>query len=124
MNALKILFVDDDPHMQRLVQLYLSEENISLEFAGNGRVALHKLQGSQFDVIISDLQMPEMDGITLIRELRARQISAPLIVLSAYGLASMVSQAMDAGAARVLQKPFDSITLISAINEIIPLALS
>jgi CheY-like chemotaxis protein len=120
-RVLKILYVDDDPYMQRLMQLYLCDEAITLEFAGNGRIALFKLQKSIFDLVISDLQMPEMDGICLIREIRKRQITLPVVVLSAFGMESMVTDALSAGADKILQKPFDAITLISAINDFVPL---
>lgn len=109
--------MDDDPSMHRLVQLFLRNSNIEIETASAGRIALHKLQTVVYDVIISDMQMPEMDGLTLIKHVRARGIETPIVVISAYGFDSTSEDALAVGANKILQKPFQSQDLVETINE-------
>ncbi|RMH63302.1 MAG: response regulator [Calditrichaeota bacterium] len=113
----KILFVDDDPNMQRMVEILLRNEDLELIFAGNGRSALKQMDRHDFDMIFSDIQMPEMDGLTLLAEVRSRQPHLPFIIISAFGQESMEKKALDAGASRVLNKPFDRDKLLSIIND-------
>jgi DNA-binding NtrC family response regulator len=117
LSQVKVLLVDDDPNMQTMVRLFLSKEHIDVEFAGNGRIALHKLENADYDIIISDIQMPEMDGILLINEIKARRIDRPVITISAYGLDNLASKAVEAGAFEVLQKPVGGKLLLSAIEK-------
>jgi two-component system NtrC family sensor kinase len=69
----KILVVDDEVEMARLLGEMLARDGHRVELAGNGVQALEKLQQSGYDLILSDLRMPEMDGPTLYRELENRQ---------------------------------------------------
>ncbi|MGD9898043.1 MAG: response regulator [Calditrichaceae bacterium] len=112
----RILLVDDDPNVQRMVGLFLNREKMDVECVGNGRIALHKLTTESFDIILSDIQMPQMDGITLMKEIKTRKFNIPVVVLSGFGLENMAMEAMELGAYEVLQKPFDSSCLIDAIR--------
>ena len=111
-----ILIVDDDPNMHRMMGLYLRNEPFEVDFASNGRIGLHKVNQNSYHLIISDLQMPEVDGITFIRQLQEKETSVPVIVISAFGYDKMVNDALEAGACQVLQKPFDSSHLMRIIK--------
>lgn len=115
-NKYRLLFVDDDPNMIQMVRLFLSNEAAEIDFAANGRIAIKKITTGKFDIIVSDLQMPEVDGLELIKYLSDLNLSIPIIIISAYGLESMAAKAMDAGALAVIHKPFDSKTLIKIIK--------
>jgi CheY-like chemotaxis protein len=103
--------------MLRLVELYLIDYPAELTKARNGRIALKYFEQSAFDLLLTDLQMPEVDGITLIKKLRNENKKLPIIVLSAFGMEKMTEDAVKLGANKVLSKPFDSNTLKQTIEE-------
>ncbi len=115
----KILIVDDDPNMHRMLELYLSQENYAITTASSARKVLARMNINQYSLIISDLQMPDIDGIAFIGELRNRNDQTPIIVVSAYGDEEIKQKALDAGANRILEKPFLREELIATINKLI-----
>lgn len=112
----RVLIVDDDPHMHRIVKILLEKEHLTLDFARNGRIALHRIEQNRYDLIISDIQMPELDGLCLIKKIKEKNTDIPVVLISAYGLEQMTVKAKEAGAVDVLFKPFDRVKLISVIN--------
>ena len=115
----KILFVDDDPNFQKMVEIFLRNNSYDISFAKNGRSALHLIQQHVYDLVISDVQMPEMDGLTMITEIKKVNADLPVIIVSAFGNESMAEKAIAAGARLILNKPFESKALISAIETFI-----
>jgi len=116
---MKLLLVDDDPNMRRLITLMFKSSKIQLEAAASARTALRKLKDNTYDIIISDLQMPEIDGIAFLKELKAAGHSIPVIIMSAYGLQKLADMALEAGAVMVLEKPIQKKILLKAVNKII-----
>ncbi|MDP2644877.1 MAG: sigma-54 dependent transcriptional regulator [Desulfobacterales bacterium] len=104
----KILFVDDDPAVRRLFSAGLrTEKALEIESASNGRDALQKLAGFPADIVISDVQMPQMDGMTLLDEIRARYPDIFVLLITGQGAIEESVKAMKAGAYDYLLKPFD-----------------
>ncbi len=118
-KTIKLLLVDDDPNMQRMVALFLNKKNYKLDIAGNGRKALDLLDKNKFDLIISDMQMPIMDGSELLRKIRDKKIKIPVILISAYTSLDMPNEMDTSDFAAVLFKPFDSNNLIYTIEKVI-----
>ena len=118
-KTIKLLLVDDDPNMQRMVALFLNKKNYKLDIAGNGRKALDLLDKNKFDLIISDMQMPIMDGSELLRKIRDKKIKIPVILISAYTSLDMPNEMDTSDFAAVLFKPFDSSNLIYTIEKVI-----
>jgi CheY-like chemotaxis protein len=116
---LNVLFVDDDLNIQKMVNIFLRNENFKVTFAVNGRAALRAFETKTFDIIITDLQMPEMDGLTFTEMVRKTDKNIPIIVTSAFGQESMAKKAKDKGVSTVIAKPFDSVNLIAAIRKYI-----
>ena len=114
----KILYVDDDPSMHKMVDLFLRNIDCVLSVAKNGRSALKMIKTTKFDLIISDIQMPEMDGITFLQEIRKKKIKTPIVILTAFGHENMSDKALKNGATAVLSKPFESKRLQSIIAEL------
>jgi DNA-binding response OmpR family regulator len=110
------MVVDDDPTMLRMIELYLADFPVEVKLVRNGRVALRHLEKGHYDLLLTDLQMPELDGISLIKKLRAEQLDLPIIILSAYGMEKMADEAIELGADELLCKPFDSNTLKKKIR--------
>ena len=120
-NFPTILVVDDDPNMFNLIKIYLSSENYQLQSARTGRQAIHLLETNEFDVILSDVLMPEMNGITFIKEARTMTKSNALfIMVTAHGLENHFMKVLDEGVFDIIQKPFTSgrlkLTLRNALN--------
>lgn len=115
----KVLFVDDDINMHKMVNLFLKESNFEVTAAKNGRSALKLFQKYAYDIVISDIQMPEMDGIALLKSIRKTNEKIPFVVVSAFGQEKMTKNALKSGANFVLIKPFESKKLINVIKELI-----
>ena len=101
----KILIVDDEPQITRVLRTALSTQGYSLRVAANGVQGLETAHDWKPDLVITDLAMPEMDGVELCRELRAVS-QVPIIVLSVRNQDRMKIEALDAGADDYVTKPF------------------
>ncbi len=113
-----VLFVDDDPEMQEMIQTLLEPRGVKVTTASDGQEALDKMHaGLRPDVIISDLAMPNMDGFALLRAVRAVPEWAPLpfIVLTAHSEKPNRRQALMLGADDFIHKPFDAEHLLLTI---------
>ena len=111
----KILFVDDDPNIHRMVEIFLRSHGYQITFAKNGRSALKYFENNSFDLIVTDIQMPEMDGLTLTKEIRKKDNNIPIIIVSAFGQESMADEVKEVNIS-VLNKPFERDGLIDAIE--------
>ncbi|SEP69479.1 response regulator transcription factor [Piscibacillus halophilus] len=101
----KILVVDDEERIRRLLKLYLEREEFEIEEAENGEEALQKALETDFDLILLDLMLPEMDGIEVCTKLRERK-ATPVIMLTAKGEESNRVQGFEVGADDYIVKPF------------------
>src|SRR4051794_26665590 len=113
--AHRILIVDDDDRLVRMMRLTLVTEDFEVETATDGVVALEKLDSAQFDVIVLDLQMPRMDGRACYRAMRQRGTQTPVVIVSAY---DAEAGRAELGANRAISKPFDPRVLVRAIQEL------
>jgi CheY-like chemotaxis protein len=103
---LKILVVDDSQSVRDVLTMFLSLEGHLCESAVNGRDAMEKVAQTRFDLVITDVHMPEMDGITLTRELARRFAHLPVMIMTAQLDDLSRESAFTAGAREVLGKPF------------------
>jgi two-component system KDP operon response regulator KdpE len=101
----KILIVDDEPQITRVLRTALSTQGYALQIAANGVEGLVALHAWKPDLIITDLAMPQMDGVELCREVRAVS-QVPIIVLSVRNQDRQKIEALDAGADDFVTKPF------------------
>jgi DNA-binding NtrC family response regulator len=102
----RVLVVDDEPKLGRVVQEMLELDGHSVVRAGGGASALAALAEAPFDVVVTDLRMPEVDGLAVLRAARARPSPPGVIVVTAYGTAESAVEAMKLGAADYVTKPF------------------
>jgi CheY-like chemotaxis protein len=105
-SKLKILVVDDSESVRDVLTTLFFLEGHLCEAAVNGRDAMEKIAQTRFDVVITDLQMPEMDGITLTRELTRRFADLPVMIMTGRVDDLSRESAFMAGAREVLEKPF------------------
>lgn len=102
-----ILLVDDDAAITTVLGSLLKQEGLSVLTAASGAEALALLEKQPVDVVITDLRMPGMDGMALLRRVGQTSPGVPVLVLSAHGTVALAVDAMKAGAADFLTKPFD-----------------
>ncbi len=102
----RILVVDDETSIREFLQIMLKRERMDVDLAENGRVAWDKLQNEQYDLIISDIQMPEMSGIELLSKVKERDPGASVLMITAFGSTETAVEAMKLGAFDYLSKPF------------------
>ena len=112
----RILIVDDDPHFLRVLARILSGENFLVTTAGGACDALELLRNAQFDLVISDLRMPECDGLNFLEALRRDGNNVPVIILTAYAEVDTYLAAMNAGATEYLNKPIHSDELLRIVR--------
>ncbi len=113
----RILLVDDDPGLLRLISLRLESAGYVVDTANSGEQALGKVAGQLPDAVISDLRMEGMDGIALFRQLRERDPTLPVVILTAHGTIPDAVAATREGAYGFLTKPFDSRELLDTMAE-------
>jgi len=102
----KVLIVDDEPGLRQSLGLLLSDAGYAVTAEQNGRRALERATTDTFDLVLCDVRMPEMDGLTFLRNYRQRGGNALVIVMSAYGGEDAAIAAMKEGAYDYLPKPF------------------
>src|SRR4030042_1857409 len=106
MERKKILVVDDEESMRHMLSLILKREGYEVQAIGKGSEALHLVDSQTFDFILSDVVMPEMNGLALLQALKEKKIEATVIMMSAYGNLETAVEAMKRGAYDYISKPF------------------
>ncbi|HEY1336423.1 MAG TPA: response regulator [Bryobacteraceae bacterium] len=116
------LIVDDSPTIRQMVGFTLHEAGFRVLEGGNGVEGLERLAGERVDLIITDLNMPQMDGIAFIRELRARPASkyTPVLMLTTESQAEKKQQGKAAGATGWIVKPFHPGKLLDVVGKVLP----
>lgn len=117
MDTLRVLLVEDNITNQLTGKLILEQHVADIEIANHGSEALAKISASSFDLIITDISMPEMDGIELLAELTARGSKTPLIALTGNADQESIEKLTALGFKSVITKPVDQQQLLSAIEE-------
>jgi two-component system response regulator AtoC len=115
MTAKRILVVDNEAKMRRILELSLKSMGHEVEQAGDGQEALAKIEAGSFDLVLTDLRMPRLDGIGLLTALRDADNDIPVIVMTAYGTIETAVAAMKVGAADYVIRPFEMETIEMAV---------
>ena len=121
-TSLKFLVVDDFSTMRRIVRNLLKESGFSdADEAEDGVVALHKLRNSKFDFVVTDINMPNMNGFQLLAEVKSDEKlkHLPVLMVTAEARKEDIVAAAQAGAAGYIVKPFTKATLEEKVNLII-----
>ena len=105
---MRVLLVEDDESLAKGIQTALRSESYTLDWLSDGRSALHAISSEHFDVVILDLGLPKMDGLTVLRTLRDRRLKTPVLILTARDGVKDRIAGLDAGADDYLIKPFDT----------------
>jgi two-component system chemotaxis response regulator CheY len=115
------MIVDDSPSMRRLLSSFLEQSGYEVAQAVDGVDALEVVDNDTFDLIITDINMPNMDGLTLVTELRKLDATrhTPILVLTTEMDMTKKQTAKESGATGWLNKPFDEERMLSAINRVL-----
>ena len=116
-----ILCVDDSASMRQMVKLTLSAAGYQIDEAGNGAEGLAKAQASPANMVLTDLNMPVMNGLDFIRELRKLPAykGVPIVFLTTETDAAMKQQAKEAGATGWIAKPFQQEQLLAVVKKVL-----
>lgn len=117
----RILAVDDSPSMRDMVRIALTGAGFEVIQAADGQEALALARRSNFDLVLSDVNMPLMDGIELIRALRAESSyrHTPILMLTTESSTDRKREGKDAGATGWIVKPFDPAQLVATMHRVL-----
>ena len=120
--AFKVLVVDDEPYMHRLLQHHLERAGFQMLNAHNGREAIQLAEQNLPNLIVMDVMMAEMDGLTALKQLKQTEQTKniPVIMITASAHHVTRQQAESSGAALFLTKPFSPTQLLMAVRTLVP----
>jgi CheY-like chemotaxis protein len=119
--GLRVLIAEDSEDNMFILQAFLRGQDIHIERAENGRIALDKLKSNRYDLVLMDVEMPILDGYEATRQLRAWEqetaaANVPVVALTAHTGPDHLGRSMDAGCTALLSKPINKRALVEAIN--------
>jgi heavy metal response regulator len=115
---MKILVVEDEKKVAKFLQQGLEEEHYSVDVVSDGEAALWRVSSGTYDLILLDILLPQKDGITVLREMRAAGIHIPVLMLTAKSAIEDKVEGLDSGADDYLTKPFSFAELLARIRSI------
>ena len=115
-NKGTILVVEDDTHQRGIVKTILAKDGFYVEDVGMGKEALDLLESTSFDVVLTDLRLPDIEGTEILKEVRSQNRPCHVIVMTAYGSIPSAIEATKLGAFHYLEKPFEKDQLLLVIN--------
>ena len=118
----KILVIDDDPQVLKLMVAYLTRDGHDITTAGDGKQGIRQLETGQFDLVITDIVMPEQDGLGVLMWLKTQPTRPKIIAISGGSVSldqDLLLKMASFSADRVLAKPVDFGTLTGAVREVL-----
>jgi two-component system phosphate regulon response regulator PhoB len=118
----RVLLAEDDDEMRTLLKAYLELAGFVVKGVADGRAVMRAVREEAWapDVLVTDVHMPLMSGLEVLREFGASADGVPTIVITSFGDTATHTKARQLGAARVLDKPFDSSKLVAAVRALLP----
>ncbi len=116
---MKLLLVEDEGNLRKPVKYFLERNNFAVDEAEDGAVALKMLDMNEYDCILLDLNLPEVDGIEVAKKVRERKNDTPIIMVTARSQVYDKLKGFDQGADDYVTKPFDLKELVARINAVI-----
>lgn len=113
---MKILIIEDEQRLARLLKQGFEEQSFVVDLAHDGEEGLHLAETYPYDAVILDLMLPFMNGLTILTTLRARQVSVPILIVTARGEIEDRIRGLDIGADDYIAKPFELAELIARVR--------
>ena len=117
MSKRKVLVVDDELSIRTILKQILEKNNFEADTAVDGVQALEKLKAGPFDIVISDINMPNMDGVALLKKIKEDYPNVPVIFITAFGRDKIIVEAMKIGLTNFIEKPFKMDAVINTLNQ-------
>ena len=117
-----VLIVDDNPIDRRLAAAVLEKGGMETQFAGNGKEALERLSETKIDLVLTDMQMPEMDGLELVEQIKADFPATPVILMTAHGSEELAVKALQIGASSYTPKHNLQRDLVETVRDVLSVA--
>ena len=112
-----ILVMEDDLSVAKGLEMVLSEEGYDVNLAGTGDLALEAFKQKRYDLLVADLRLPDMDGMEVIKKVKAEKPDTEVVVITGYGTAATAVEAMKLGAHDFLPKPFTEEQIKAAVDD-------
>jgi two-component system, OmpR family, response regulator len=119
MHSMRILVVEDEKKLASFLRKGLIEESFVVDLVYDGGEALDRIFGETYDAIILDIMLPQRDGLSILREIRRRHISTPVLLLSARGNVNERVEGLNLGADDYLPKPFSIMEVVARIRALL-----
>ncbi len=116
---MRVLVIEDERNLARIIKKGLEENSFAVELSFDGEEGLYMAETFQFDAVILDVMLPKLDGFAVLEKLRSRQISVPVLMLTARGEVDDRVKGLNIGADDYLAKPFDFSELLARLRSII-----
>jgi DNA-binding response OmpR family regulator len=119
---LTILIADDEPHIVELVRVTLEDDRVRVMDAADGATALRLAEGFEPELVLLDVNLPDLSGLEVCRRLR-RQLkltACPIVLLTAAAQHDDIARGLAAGASQYLTKPFSPVRLLSLVENLLP----
>jgi DNA-binding NtrC family response regulator len=120
--SLRVLVVDDDPGVRYTIREILESEGLAVDEAADGEEGLRKLEGGGHALVLTDLRMPRLDGMALLRAVAARSPAPRVVLITAHGSERQAVEAMKAGAFDYFRKPFEPEELLAVVRRAVEAA--
>ena len=120
----KVLVIDDEEIVLKSVNKILSEENYVVDVTSSGRQGIDRAIERSYDVVLSDIRMPDIGGMRVLRDIKRAKPSLAVIMITGYGSVQSTVQAMKLGAADYLEKPFTPDRLLKAVASALDTAVT
>ncbi|SMC18862.1 Response regulator receiver domain-containing protein [Desulfacinum hydrothermale DSM 13146] len=119
MSIVSALVIDDEKVVCDSVSAILAEGNFKVDVSLNSREGLEKALRDNYDVILTDIMMPEIDGMDVLRDIKSSKPHVPVLMITGYGSVQSAVEAMRLGAADYIEKPFDPEQLLGAVQAVL-----
>lgn len=116
---MKILVVEDEKKVASFIKRGLEEENFAVDIAANGEEGLYMAESNHYDLILMDVMLPKKDGLTVIKELRSKEIMSPVLCLTAKDSVEDIVAGLDSGSDDYLTKPFAFAELLARVKALV-----
>jgi YesN/AraC family two-component response regulator len=113
----KILVVDDEEILRSTLKRVLNRDDMETTLTASAKEALALLENEKFDLIITDVKMPEMDGITFLKTVRSNDPEVPIVILTGFATVEMTRDALQSGAYNFITKPFEVENILGIVKK-------
>lgn len=123
MDKMKVLVIDDEQIVLDSVKKILSQENFHVDTAISSRQGLDLAIQKNYDIVLTDIRMPEIGGMRVLRDIKRAKPSCPVMIITGYATVQSAVQAMKLGATEYIEKPFTPEELVKAVKSALDVAL-